>query len=173
MFICYLHFLSPNIQICILLPREMNDFHIMTMNECIQFAQKVYEKIFITNECDISKDGDENLIIDVSSTLASYLLKFAVIHYGVKTIALQHIERFLVSLDIYHSHSRLLSITRTLIYSPNDFHMHFLLAQRVIFKKIRRICLSTRLRYRSQGRFSAKEREYFVRLFIQSIDPFF
>ena len=45
----------------------MNDFHIMTMNECIQFAQKVYEKIFITNECDISKDGDENLIFDAIS----------------------------------------------------------------------------------------------------------
>jgi hypothetical protein len=147
----------------------MNEFHIMTMNDCILFAQKVFEKIFITNECNILNDRDENFTIDEIATLDSYLLKFAVLHYGLKTVALQHMERFLVSLDIYHGHSKLLTITRSLIYSPASFHQKFLLAQGLIFKTIRQMCLSTRLRYRSRGRFSAKEREYFVNLFTQSM----
>jgi len=149
----------------------MNEYHIMTMNDCLLFAEKVFEKIFITNECSSLNDRDDNFTIDETAALDSYLLKFAILHYGLRTVALQHIERFMVSLDIYHGHSKLLSIIRSLLYKPNDFHKQFLLAQRLIFTTIRQMCLSTRLRYRSRGRFSTKEREHFVRLFTQSIQP--
>ena len=143
----------------------------MTLNDCILFAQKVLESIFVKNELKYDSQSSIGFVIEdgTTITLDDYLLTFAMGQYGLQSVALEHIGRFIESLALYHSYSRLLAVTRDLLYSPDDYQQQFVHAQRKIFDVIRQKCLYTRLRNRSSGRFSSKEREFFVHLFIEMI----